>query len=265
MRSFRVEAVVLKHKEHGEANRMLTLYTRQRGKVRALAKGVRKVRSRKAGHVEPFTRVDLQLATGRAWFVVTQAEAKDTFNLLREDLTRIGYASYVVEILDKFTYEDEENLPLFRLLVDTLARLVFEEDLDLVVRYYEMRMLDYLGFRPELLHCVVTGEEIKAKDQYFSASLGGVLTPDAGSGRAGAIPISMDTLRYLRHLQRSSWGDALLAKDRIGTKTRGEMELLMQHYITYLIERGLNSPSFIRRMRNIDTKNKQTPSSGDIE
>jgi DNA repair protein RecO (recombination protein O) len=217
--------------------------------LRALAKGVRKVRSRKAGHLEPFTRVDLQLATGRNWYVISQAEAQQTFNELRENLDRISYASYVVELVDKFTYEEEENAPLYRLLVSTMERLAAEEDLDLVVRYSEMRMLDYLGFRPELFECVVSGEAVQPIDQYFSAAQGGVVTPGHTAGVAAIIPVSMDALRYLRHLQRSSWRDALKARDKINPEIRREMEVLMQHYITYILERGLNTPGFMRRMR----------------
>ena len=75
--SFRVEAVVLRHSDWGEADRILTLYTRERGKVRAIAKGARKIRSRKAGHLEPFTRVTLQLAKGHDLLIVTQADTLD--------------------------------------------------------------------------------------------------------------------------------------------------------------------------------------------
>jgi DNA repair protein RecO (recombination protein O) len=247
LRSFRADAIVLKHLDYGEADRMLTLYTRERGKVRALAKGVRKTRSRKAGHLEPFTRASLQLATGRHWYVVSQAEAHDTFNLLRESLEAIGYGSYVVELVDKFTLEEEPNEPLFRLLAQTLSRLNNDHPSDHVVRYYEIRLLDYLGFRPELSHCVVSGEEIKPEDQYFSASLGGVVAPEHGKGLSGATPISMRALKYLRHFQRSSFQDSLRAF--IAPQIQGELEVLMQYYITYLLERGLNSPGFMRRVR----------------
>ncbi|MDH5506459.1 MAG: DNA repair protein RecO, partial [Anaerolineae bacterium] len=152
-RSFRVEAIVLKHNDYGEADRMLSLYTRQRGKLRAIAKGARKMRSRKAGHVEPFTRVSLQLAAGRSLYIVSQAETVDAYLPLREDLVRVGYASYVVELLDKFTYDEEENSAVFRLLADTLGRLSKADEAELAVRYYEMQLLDLLGFRPELQAC----------------------------------------------------------------------------------------------------------------
>ena len=246
-RSFRVEAIVLKHNDFGEADRLLSLFTRQRGKVRAVAKGVRKVRSRKAGHLEPFTHVSLQLATGRNLYIVSQAEAIETFSALSEDLVRVGYASYVVEMLDKFTYDEEENNPLYRLLVNTLERLSKEHEPELVVRYYEIRLLDLLGFRPELQKCVVSEAEIKAEDQYFSASLGGVVSPKSGKGLEGAVPVSMQALKYMRHFQRSSYKDATRAK--ISTNVQRELEIIMQHYVTYLLERSLNTPSFLRRVR----------------
>jgi DNA repair protein RecO (recombination protein O) len=247
IRSFRADAVVLKHTDYGEADRMLTLYTRERGKVRALAKGVRKTRSRKAGHLEPFTRASLQLATGRHWYVVSQAEARETHNELRESLDAIGHASYVVELVDRFTYEEEQNEPLFRLLAQTLVRLNNDDPPDLVVRYYEIRLLDYLGFRPELTHCVVSGEEIRPEDQYFSASLGGAVAPQHGRGLSGATPVSMEALKYMRHFQRSSYQDTLRAV--ISPQVKKELEVLMQYYLTYLLERGLNTPGFMRQVR----------------
>ncbi len=122
--SFRVEAVVLRHTDYGEADRILSLYTRQLGKTRALVKGARKVTSRKAGHLEPFTHVKLQLAKGRDLLLVTQADTIEAYLPLGEDLLLMGHASYVIELLDRLTYDDgTENSPIFRLLTDTLARL----------------------------------------------------------------------------------------------------------------------------------------------
>ena len=117
-RSQRVEAVVLRHTDWGEADRLLWLYTRESGKIRAIAKGARKMRSRKAGHLEPFTRVNLLLAQGHDMPLVTQAETVDAYLSLREDLIRVAYASYVVELLDRFTYEEGDNLSLYRILID---------------------------------------------------------------------------------------------------------------------------------------------------
>jgi DNA repair protein RecO (recombination protein O) len=247
-RSFSVEAVVLRHSDWGEADRLLWLFTLEHGKMRAVAKGVRKLRSRKAGHLEPFTRSKLLLAQGRDFYLVTQAETLSAFLPLHEDLSGVTYASYVVELLDRFTYEEGENRQLYLLLVETLDRLrSSEEDRDLVARYYEMRLLDLVGFRPQLFQCVSCGAEIRAEDQFFSAHLGGVLCPRCGPGVAGAQPVAMETLKYLRHFQRSRFAEARRAVLNPGLTH--QLELVMQHYITYLLERGLNTPAFLRRLR----------------
>jgi DNA repair protein RecO (recombination protein O) len=248
-RSFRVEAIVLRHADWGEADRMLTLYTRERGKVRAIAKGARRIRSRKAGHLEPFTRVTLQLAKGRDLLIVTQADTLDAYLPLGTDLVKTGYASYVVELLDRFTYEDEsENYPIFVLLTEILNRIAVETDPWLAIRYYEVRLLDFLGYRPHLFECANCGKKIQPEDQYFSPSAGGVLCPTCGAGLPGAWHISMDTLKHFRHFQRSSYAEAKRASPT--HEVRDELETLMQKYFTYLLERGLNSPAFIKKIKN---------------
>ncbi|UCF28519.1 MAG: DNA repair protein RecO, partial [Chloroflexota bacterium] len=127
-RTVRTEAIVLRHKNWGEADRLLWLYTRKAGKVQAIAKGVRKIKSRKAGHLEPFTRVNLLMARGRSFLIVTQAETIDAHLNLRDDLLLVGYAAYVTELLDRFTYDEDDNLQIYRLLKDTLSRIDTEID-----------------------------------------------------------------------------------------------------------------------------------------
>ncbi len=246
-RSFRVEAVVLRHSDYGEADRLLTLYTRQLGKTRVLAKGARKIASRKAGHIEPFTHVKMQLAKGKDMLILTQADTVDAYLPLREDLILTSHASYVMELLDRFTYEGEtENPATFRLLTDTLARLASNNDPWLVIRYYEMRLLDHMGFRPQLLQCVNCGREIKAEDQFFSYRAGGVICPRCGRGLKHLHNISVDALKYLRHFQRSSYAEA--SRSRPGAEVQRETEAIMQGYFTYLLERELNTPGFLKKI-----------------
>jgi DNA repair protein RecO (recombination protein O) len=248
-RSVRVDAVVLRHGNYGEADRLITLYTRQLGKMRVLAKGARKPASRKAGHIEPFTHVKLQLAKGRGMHLITQAETVDAYLPLRDDLILTGQASYVIELLDRFTYEDETgNAVIFRLLTDTLTRLAEKTDPWLAQRHYEMRLLDQLGFRPQLFECVNCGREIKAEDQFFSFGAGGVICPACGRGLPNLHMISVDGLKYLRHFQRSSFSEA--ARARADAETQRETETLMQGYFTYLLERELNTPGFLKRIKS---------------
>lgn len=246
-RSLRVEGVVLRHYDLGEADRLLSIYTREQGKVRAIAKGVRKMHSRKAGHLEPFTRVTLQLARGRDLFIITQAETVDAYLALRENLETVGYAAYVIELLDRLTYDNDDNRALYRLLTETLSRLNSASEVEPAVRYYEIRLLDQLGYRPQLYTCLNCEAEILPQDQYFSAALGGVLCPNCGPNIPDAEPISLNALKYLRHYQRSTYREAVRAQ--LTPKINQEMEQHMHRYLTYILERGLNTPAFIREVR----------------
>lgn len=247
-RSLRVEAVVLRHQDWGEADRLLVLFTRQAGKLRVVAKGVRRIKSRKAGHIEPFTRVALMLAKGRDFWIVTQAEAQDSYLPIRESLIKTGYASYVVELVDRFTSEEDPHVQVYQLLVDTLQRISSEEDAFTALHYFEIRLLDWVGFRPQLFECVRCGNEIQAEDQFFSAEMGGVLCPKCGPAMPFTRPVSMSVLKYLRHYQRSSYQDAQRAQ--VPVAVRSEIETLMNFYLVFLLERGLNSPHFIKEVRN---------------
>lgn len=248
-RSFRASAVVLRHADWGEADRLLTLYTREQGMVRAIAKGARKVTSRKAGHLQPFTHITVQLAKGRDLLIVTQVETINAFLPLHDDLLKTSHAAYVVELLLRFSYEDEgANPAIFRLLVETLGRIEAEEDAWLAVRYYEMRLLDAVGFRPQLFECANCSREIRAEDQFFSFTAGGVICPRCGEGLRNLSKISLEALKYLRHFQRSSYRDASRAHPSIEVKK--EAETLMQGYFTYLLERELNTPGFIKRVKS---------------
>jgi DNA repair protein RecO (recombination protein O) len=252
-RSYRAQAIVLGHIEYGEADRILRLFTYEKGKITAIAKGVRKIRSRKAGHLEPFTHVNLFLAKGRDMDIITQAETVDGFMGLREDLRRVAYANYIVEVLDRFTYEEGPNVGVFRLLVNTLSHLEKQDNLETVTHFYEVRLLDHLGFRPQLFNCVDCGKEVLAEDQYFSPLVGGVVCPQCGRMRPEAWPVEKDVLRYFRHLQRSSWEK--VASLSIPKEIEPLLAELIQRYLTYIMERQLNTPDFIREVQRIYKKN----------
>jgi DNA repair protein RecO (recombination protein O) len=245
-RVYRTEAVVLRRQDLGEADRLLTIYSLDRGKLRVVAKGARRPSSRKAGHLELFTRVKLLLARGRELDIITQAEAIETYSGLQEDLIRFGQASYAIELLDRFTVDREENQTLYRLLINTLKRLISREDPTATMLFYELRLLDNVGYRPELFRCVGCEAEIRPKDQFFSAAEGGILCPVCGPGRGDAHPISLAELKVLRHFIRNPFQDATSAQIR--PKTYAGVDRLMERYLSYLLERKLHAPDFIRRV-----------------
>jgi DNA repair protein RecO (recombination protein O) len=247
-RSFRTEAIILKRRDFGEADRLLTILTPQHGKRDVIAKGARKPTSTKTGHVELFTRVDMLVHTGRELGIAVQAEMTAPYLALREDLQRGAYANYIAELLDRFTGEGEDDYTaLFRLMDETLERLCTDSDPRLAVRYYEIRLLELVGFRPELNECVISREPVQAEDQYFSYAAGGAVRPDFATRAASITPISMVTLKLMRHMQRSPYSH--VKSLNISPALHDDVERILIGYVTYLLERKLQSIDFIRRIR----------------
>ena len=246
-RSYRAEAVVLKRHDFGEADRLLVLFTRQRGKIRAIAKGVRRTTSRRAGHLEMFTHVELQMAAGRELDVITQAETRHAFRALREDLSRTSHAYLVAELADALTEEEAEQPELVDLLVQTFLALEDAPNPQLVVQHYQVKLLGIVGFRPSLSACLLCREEIQPGPNAFSPFLGGVLCPRCGPGEASARPISSDALKLLRHLQRS--GAPGTVRVQVPNAVAQEVDRTLRELAERHMERRLRSPELIARVR----------------
>ncbi|MGD2252312.1 MAG: DNA repair protein RecO [Anaerolineales bacterium] len=248
-RVYRCQAVVLRRRDFGEADRLLTVHTPDRGKLRLVAKGVRRPKSRKAGHLEPLTRVQLLVARGRELDIITQAEAVELYPSFRQDLESFSHAAYVAELTDCFAAEGEENRALYYLLVGTLDRLASGDAPAVVLRHFELRLLDLVGFRPELFRCVGCQAEVRPQDQFFSASQGGILCPQCGQREKRARGISLPVLKVMRHYQRHPY--AVAAAALVRQQVLSDLEAIMEHYLGYLLERRLNTPAFLRRVRKL--------------
>lgn len=248
-RVYRTEAVIIRRSDFGEADRLLTLIT-PHGKRRVVAKGARKTTSRLAGHIELFTHATMLLAVGRSLDIVTQSAIRRSFDTLRGDLRRIGAAYYAAELIDRLTEEGEENRPAFELLVATLQMLDTTGNLDLALRSYELRLLGYQGYRPQLYHCAACQEVLTEDASRFSPVAGGVLCPRCAQADHAAAPISLSAFKLLRFLQ----SQPLEAVERLNLSaaTRGEAEKLLRIYIRRILERDLKSVAFLEEISTAD-------------
>lgn len=251
-RTYRTPAIILKRRDMGEADRLVSLLTPFHGKVEAVAKGARRPASTRAGHVELFTRADVLIAKGRDLDILTQAELVEPYLGLHNDLMRTACANYVVELMDRFTYSgDVEYETLFRLLDATLTRLCRDDDVRRVVRYYELHLLDLVGFRPELNECVVTHDPIIAQDQFFSYAEGGVVCPAAAHQGVSVVPLALGTLKLMRHMQRNPYKQ--IVSLQISETLHNETERLMHQYLRYVLEARVRSVDFIQHLRRLDS------------
>ena len=248
-RLYRVSAIVLKRRDQGEADRLLTVLTRDRGKLTLLAKGVRRPASRKAGHIEPFTCVDLLVAKGKSLDLVTQAEMVDAHRPLREDLWRSSWAYYVAELADAFTLDADPNALLFDLVQETLSRIDGEQQPALAVLYYELHLLALVGYQPQLFRCIQCGELLQPEMNFFSLERGGVLCPEHGINAPGTIALSLPVFKVLRFLQSRPWNQ--VAQLRLSHDVDEQTDRVLGRYIVHHLEHSLRTPVFLQRLRPV--------------
>lgn len=244
-RLYRTQAVILKRMDLGEADRIVTFFTRDMGKMRAVAKGVRRTTSRSAGHLEPFTLSDILFAAGRELDVVSQADTLESFRGVREDLVLTTHAYYLAEVVDLLTEDRLENRAVFEALVEGMRELGQQDDARLVLVIFHLRLLDGLGYRPELRECVVCRATIQPDKNQFSAILGGAVCPACGPREPSARELSVPALKLLRFLQQTDGRRAVSVPPHVSR----EAEALLRDYAERIIERRLRSPALIARVQ----------------
>ncbi len=254
-RLYRIEAVVMHRADVGEADRLLTVLSRERGKLRLNAKGARKVGSRKSGHVELFVRSKMLIAKGRGEIdILSQVETVDAYRGLREDLTRSTYAHYAVELIDAFAEEGSEQPELFDLLAGALKWIETTDNLPLTARYFELQLLTLAGFQPQVFFCAGKGEPLQeiAPDDFYgwSPPSGGVLCPDHARDRSDASRLSLNALKVLRHALRTDYASFTALTLREGVLN--EVEQAMLRYIQHVLERKVKSVEFLNLLRRED-------------
>ena len=229
---YKDEGVVLKAIKLGEADRILTIYTRYNGKVDAVAKGIRKTKSRFGGRLEPFTRVDLMLYRGRNLDTITGADIVDPFKNIRTDYASLTAAAEVAELVDKVTPDRERALPVYALLVSALKALTAVGPSTVVPAFY-VKLLSISGYHPQLRMCASCGAGSGLRG--FSAPLGGIVCESCLNEEEDAVSLSNERIAMLDRLLVSDLGQpdpdggsAFLAR-------------LLRRYAEFHLERPLRS------------------------
>ncbi|HLY32415.1 MAG TPA: DNA repair protein RecO [Ktedonobacterales bacterium] len=246
-RVYATEGIILRRSDFGEADRILTIFTPAYGKVRAIAKGSRRTTSRLAGHLEPFTRTQLLLATGRDLDIVTQAEARERLDALRGDVWHATGAWYTAELVDRFLEESDPHPRFYTLFIETLRRMETGARAHevarswLALRFFELRLLSEMGYQPNLHHCVNCDNPLRPEENGYSPDLGGALCSNCL--HQAARRISLNALKIMRLLQTTEW-DAL-PRLRMDAALQNEIETLLRATLRYHLDRDLKSWSFL--------------------
>jgi DNA repair protein RecO (recombination protein O) len=248
-RRYTTDAIVLSRFDLGEADRVMTLITPGIGKLKAIAKGIRKPTSRIGGSLEPFAELQVALARGRTFDVVTQVSVGHAWLNLRDDLESAATAWYLAELADRSLEERHAAEPLYALLRRAYELLDAGMAPGRVARWYEMHLLDELGVRPEVDRCVECDRVLEADGRFrWVPPLGGVLCdrcPGPPHDRAG---LTLDALKLLKAYQRLDVG--ALATLRLLSAVERETEAALREFTRQALERDARSLAFLDEIRH---------------
>jgi len=245
-RNYQTEAIIVKKTKLGEADRILTLFTPQLGKIQAVAKGVRRPRSKMSGHLELLTHSLISLARGKNIDTVTGTQTINSFLSLKSDLKLTSYALYATELVNQFGAENLENQPLFELLLQTLQRLQLGGNSELVLRYFELHLLNETGYRPQLEHCVSCQATLKETTNSFCPGAGGMLCPACQQDQL-SYPLSANAQKVLLLLQNNDYSVA--SKLELDSELSRQLEMVIRNYLRYLLEREIKSAVWLDALR----------------
>lgn len=216
MQGFKTEGVVLKRRNFGEADRILTIFSLHRGKISVMAKGVRKITSRRAGNIELLNRVQMYLHQGKTFLILTEASSLDTYANIKADLALSTYAYHIIELVDKLTAENQVDPIMYQNILQVLARLN-NTPRQIFVRAFEVKTLSHLGFFSFLKNEV---ERLEGIDQ--------------------------NILEKLAILEKSSWDE--IDKIKVNANEAMELERVLRYHIEKVIEGSLKSRQFLKKV-----------------
>ena len=258
-RNYQTQGIILRQTKLGEFDKIVTICTPEFGKLRALAKGACRPKSKLGGNIEPLTHSLMLIAKGRNLDIVTQSQTINAFLALKSDLWRMACGLYILELIDSFTVEGGENCPLFDLLLDVLHQLSEPDGNETALRYFELHLLHHLGYSPQLRRCVGCDSPLRPVVNFLSPSKGGLLCPHCNSEenlryeQTGAIsakpsfPLSVEALKVLRLWQSCDYATARRVK--VKPELSWELERALYEYIRYILQRELKSLTWLKELR----------------
>ena len=239
---YRDEAVVIRTQRLGEADRIITLLTRESGRIRAVAKGVRRTKSKFGARLEPGSYLDIQLYTGKTFDIVTEVSSRENFgDVLSADYQKWTIASAILETAERFTLnEHEPSIQQFLLVIGALRSLSNNEhEPSLILDAFLLRSLSVGGYAPSLEDCSVC--EAPGPHRFFSLSGGGSICTNCRT--SGAATVTAPTLELMGALLSGQW-DVAESSD---PKSRREASGVIAAYLQYHLERSLRSLPLVER------------------
>ena len=239
----KTDAVVLHRTDFGESDLLVTLYTSDLGKVKGIAKGAKRSKRRFVNNLQPFSYIRILFAEGRGGLIrVDEADMIQPFFRIGEDISKVLYGSYFLEMVKEMTGEKEANPPLFALVVAFLTLLNNSPPREEYPRVFELRLLDLLGYRLRVAECSICNQQLSSADGegvWFSFRHGGAVCRACSSSAQGAVAISHETLETMEHVIHMDLTE--IEGIRFSARVLAEGRDILPKFVQHQLGKGLKS------------------------
>ena len=244
---YRTEALTLKNMPLGESDLLVTLYCKDIGKLRAVAKGARKSTSKLVGHFEPLTINNISITKSTNLDIINHAETIEDFDHLKSNLIGMAQGVYINELLDGVAPESHSNNDLYILTHNVLKQLASYSQSRLPLMYFELHLLRLSGLMPELYHCVECREKLSPERHRFSSDHGGTLCLQCKPPDSVIRNITLSALKVLRLLHKSNINQ--LPDLKMNPSTAEELDSILRNTIQFWLDKEIRSKTFLEYLR----------------
>ncbi|HBM81254.1 MAG: DNA repair protein RecO [Clostridiales bacterium] len=245
----KAQGIVMKQINLGEADKIITLFTDRIGKIQAVAHGARKPKSKFLASTQLFSYGEYVMYKGRSLYTINQADVKESFQNLLGDLYTLTYCSYILELSDVLTQNDERNTDLFALILKTFYLMSEGRiDRDILTMAFEIKSMSISGYMPGLYRCMICDTDNKLTA--FLSQAGGLVCEKCADTSSNSIRIDRSTINIMRYILKTPLEK--LNTIRISIENKNEIKKVMKDYIKYYLEREFKSLDFLNDIKSVE-------------
>ncbi len=252
MNNFVTDAINLKAYNLSEADKIIVMYSREKGLIRGVAKGVKKPKSKLGARMDLLVANKLMLYKGKNLDTICQAEALNTFNKTRQNMDKIFYSLYISEVVSNFGVEDDPcSNEVFEILyqaLDCIAKSSDKVEMLIIVLKFQLKMMAVSGFAVEFNTCLKCGCAINDENMYFSSTLGGVICKECGATSGAAVGLHKKIRDFLNELENTDFSEHSIYEEKATEKICNVCFELLKGYITLHSPRKFNSTNILQEI-----------------
>jgi DNA repair protein RecO (recombination protein O) len=245
----KTEAIVIKKTDIRETSLIVNFYTRDFGKLSGLLKGIRKDPTKFASNLEPFSYNEIIFYKKRVspLHLVSQCDLKDNFNLIRQNIAKIGAANLMIELLDLIMPPEDKNEDIFDLALTSFKELETTYNPDKVTLIFKIKMLALSGFKPHFDSCILCQDKINGATQArFSLALGGLLCPKCCQKDSASRQIFRGTIATVLHIEKNDIKTSL--NIGMNPQIKRELESILNAFLNFHLEKELKSQKILNKL-----------------